>query len=83
MRPDAFLAALAALCLRCAHAQLPNARVGLPANGHGPALSSQSGYPIRERDVPFGERFQMKLTYYKLDVQPLRYKHDSPLDTAW
>lgn len=36
----------------------------------------------RARDVPFGERYWMKMTYYKVSEQPLFYKHSSPFDVA-
>jgi hypothetical protein len=64
-------------------AQLPNIRIGLPDNGgDGPRLDTQPGYPIKEIDVPFGERFEVSFKYYNLSDQPLFYRNAPPLDIA-
>lgn len=62
--------------------QLPNARIGLHPSGDGPDLFEQAGYPILERDLPFGERYQMKLKYYNAPRQPLSYKDKRPFEVA-
>lgn len=52
--------------------------------GRGPLRRSvRSSLGSLCADIPFGERYQMRMTYYKVDKQPLTYKHKSPFDVAW
>lgn len=63
-------------------AQLENARVGLPDNGDGPVLNTQNGYPTVPYDIPFGERYQVRLKYYNVSTQPRYYLKKPPAKVA-
>lgn len=85
MVAHAAAAALIVLALlQLAQCQLPNARIGLHPSGDGPPITSpsQEGYPLVDHDIPFGERYEMKLKYWDIPRQPLYYKDKSPMDVA-
>lgn len=66
-------------------AQLPNRRVGLPwtpPDGNGPRIDSQPGYPVVDHDLPFGERYAVKLVWFNISMQPLKYANAPPLRVA-
>ncbi len=62
---------------------LRNPRVGLPDDGGpGPRLDNQPGYPIVERDLPFGERYRVRLRYYNVSHEPRTYVKKAPFKVA-
>ncbi|KAI8473754.1 MAG: hypothetical protein J3K34DRAFT_409834 [Monoraphidium minutum] len=76
------LIALITLC-QGALAQLPNLRVGLPADDdENKRLDVQNGYPLVAHDIPFGQRYEVKLRYYDLPDQPLYYRNAPPKPVA-
>ncbi|KAF8055667.1 hypothetical protein HT031_006689 [Scenedesmus sp. PABB004] len=81
--PAAVLALLAAAWVPGALGQLPNLRVGLPRDEDSlRRVNSQRGYEVKQRDIPFGERFKVQFSYYDLPDQPLYYRNKAPMPVA-